>query len=145
MREDLIKNLHNLLADLRLLTVKTQMYHWNIKSTDFYSLHKMLNKQYDELFEFQDIVAELIRSLGYFVNFDKINMDSSSLKYDNMNEKSDRNIIFNLIEDNRILENNLKILIKNAQDCGEEGVANDLATILGKIQKVVWFLKSHCA
>lgn len=144
MKEELVKNLHKILADLRLLTIKTQMYHWNVKSSDFYSIHKMLNKQYDDLFDYQDVVAELIRSLGYFVNFDKINMDSSSLKYDNMNEKNDKIIFLNLIEDNKILESCLKNTIKVAQECEEEGVANELATILSTVQKNLWFLKSHC-
>lgn len=143
MKDELIKNLHVLLADLRLLTIKTQMYHWNAKSTNFYSLHKMLNKQYEDLFEFQDVVAELIRALGYFVNFDKINMDSSNLRYDNINEKNCTKIVFNLIEDNKILESDLKISIRNSQNICEEGVANALSDILGKIQKTIWILKSH--
>ncbi len=144
MKEELIKNLHKILADLRLLTIKTQMYHWNVKSSDFYSIHKMLNKQYDNLFKYQDVVAELIRELGFFVNFDKINMDSSSLKYNNMNEKNCKIIFINLIEDNKILELNIKNTIKIAQECEEEGVVNELATILSSIQKNLWFLKSHC-
>lgn len=144
MKLELIQNLHKILADLRVLTIKSQMYHWNVKSKDFYSLHKMFQKHYEELFANQDIVAEDIRSLGFFVNFDKINMDSSEIRTDNINEKNSSNIILNLIEDYKVLEKKLKLTISLSQKCDEEAVANNLAEILGFVQKTIWFLNSHC-
>lgn len=59
--------LAKLLADSYLLYLKTQNVHWNIHGPEFYSLHVMTQKQYEELAEAIDEIAERIRQLGFFV------------------------------------------------------------------------------
>lgn len=142
-KKHLVKYLHCLLADTRVLTIKSQMYHWNVKSYNFLTMHELFQKIYEDFFFFQDIIAETIRTLGVFVCFERINMDSSSLRTDNMNELNCKEMICNLIEDLKIYEKGLKETIKLAQNMEEEGISNDLSEMLSKIQKYRWFLKSH--
>lgn len=59
--------LSKLLADTYLLYLKTQNVHWNIHGPEFYSLHVMTQKHYEEMAEAVDEIAERIRALGFFV------------------------------------------------------------------------------
>ena len=59
--------LSKLLADTYLLYLKTQNTHWNIHGPEFYSLHVMTEKQYEEMADAVDEIAERIRALGFFV------------------------------------------------------------------------------
>jgi starvation-inducible DNA-binding protein len=59
--------LSKLLADTYLLYLKTQNVHWNIHGSEFYALHIMTEKQYEEMAGAVDEIAERIRALGFFV------------------------------------------------------------------------------
>lgn len=59
--------LAKLLADTYVLYLKTQNFHWNIIGSEFYSLHILSEKQYEEMAEAVDEIAERIRALGFFV------------------------------------------------------------------------------
>src|SRR5262245_46637601 len=56
--------LSQLLSDTYILYVKTQNFHWNIRDERFYSLHSMFEKQYEELAEAVDELAERLRMLN---------------------------------------------------------------------------------
>lgn len=55
---------YGVLADTYTLCVKTQNYHWNVVGPHFFSLHKLFEEQYEEMFAAVDILAEHIRTLG---------------------------------------------------------------------------------
>jgi len=52
------------LADQFVLYVKARNYHWNVTGPQFYGLHAVFEKIYDELSDDIDSVAERIRFLG---------------------------------------------------------------------------------
>ncbi len=52
------------LADTAVVYFKTHGFHWNIEGENFYGLHLMLEKFYEELWESLDEIAERIRALG---------------------------------------------------------------------------------
>ncbi len=54
------------LADTYILYVMTQNFHWNVTGPLFHSLHSLFEKQYVELAEAADLIAERIRALGLF-------------------------------------------------------------------------------
>ena len=60
-RESLAKALSACLADTYILMVKTQAYHWNVVGPLFYSIHKLTEEHYENLFAAADEVAERIR------------------------------------------------------------------------------------
>ena len=47
-RQKIASFLTKLLASTYALYLKTQNYHWNVKGMDFFSLHVMFEKQYEE-------------------------------------------------------------------------------------------------
>lgn len=63
-KESIVLVLTKLLADTYSLMLKTQNYHWGVTGPNFYSLHKMFEEQYKELFDAADVIAERIRAIG---------------------------------------------------------------------------------
>ncbi len=67
-REEIAEILKVLLATTYSFYTKTQNYHWNLVGKEFYSVHLLLQKQYEELAEAIDEMAERVRALGFFVS-----------------------------------------------------------------------------
>ena len=59
-------SLSHLLADTHVLYLKTHNFHWNVTGPMFQTLHMMFEQQYNELWTATDLLAERIRSLGFF-------------------------------------------------------------------------------
>ena len=58
------KALSGVLADTYRLVFKTHAYHWNVEGPLFYSIHKLTEEQYENMFTAADELAERIRALG---------------------------------------------------------------------------------
>ena len=58
-----MKQLKQLFEDTYYLFAKTLNYHWNVTSVSFMELHLLFERQYNELLEATDLVAEHIRTL----------------------------------------------------------------------------------
>src|SRR5580700_1192133 len=67
-RSAISDGLSRLLAEVYTLYLKTQNFHWNVRGAEFYSLHLLFEKQYQEMAEEIDEVAERVRALGFFVD-----------------------------------------------------------------------------
>ena len=61
---EVIKALETLLADTAIVYYKTHGFHWNVESSNFYGLHIMFEKFYNEVWESLDEIAERIRAIG---------------------------------------------------------------------------------
>ena len=60
--------LYGLLASSYSFYLKTQNYHWNLEGREFYPMHLLFQKQYEELAETIDEMAERIRAMGQHVD-----------------------------------------------------------------------------
>lgn len=63
-RRNIVKALNEYLADTAVTYYKTHGFHWNVEGQNFYSLHLMFEKFYEELWESMDEIAERVRALG---------------------------------------------------------------------------------
>lgn len=64
-REVVAQELSRSLAYTYRLFVMTQGVHWNVQGPLFYSVHKLTEEQYNDMFEAIDDLAERIRALGF--------------------------------------------------------------------------------
>lgn len=55
-----------LFATTYTLYLKTQNFHWNVVGSDFFELHLLFEKQYNEMQEAIDVIAEHIRTMDTF-------------------------------------------------------------------------------
>jgi starvation-inducible DNA-binding protein len=63
-RNEVAAILNKILANEYALYTKTLNFHWNVEGCDFHALHLFFEKQYEELLDIVDDVAERVRSVG---------------------------------------------------------------------------------
>ena len=66
--KNIISLLKEFFASTYTLYLKTQNFHWNITGNRFYELHLLFEKQYKEMQEAIDVIAEHIRTLDTFTS-----------------------------------------------------------------------------
>lgn len=59
------EGLADVLADTYRLVFRTHACHWNVEGPAFYSMHKLTEEQYENMFTAADLLAERIRALGH--------------------------------------------------------------------------------
>ena len=144
-RQDVATILKIILADESLVYQRLRNYHWNVTGPHFFELHIALEKQYDEIAEVVDEVAERIRQFGVFApgtleEFKQITR---------MNEEPGvypdaRTMVANLVADHEAVIRNLRgdIEMIDKQD-DEVGVVDLLTGILQQHQKMAWMLRMY--
>lgn len=131
------------LADLYTLYVKTQNFHWNVTGPEFYSLHLLFEKQYEELAEEIDEVAERVRSLGYFVDaslgsFKEI---TSIPEDDRVHAKTE--MVNQLILGHEIVIREGRKLSVLADKHDDAGTVDMVGRRVGGHEKMAWMLRSQ--
>ncbi len=137
------KVLSTLLADYFVVYVKTLNFHWNVRDNRFQMLHELFQKQYEDLAEAIDLIAEQVRILGHmppasmqqFLKMASLKEIEADLDGDAMIEQ--------LVADHRHLSNACHMGIQLSQKGGDEGTADLLIERLRVHDKTVWMLKSH--
>lgn len=145
MKNSTVSLLATLLADTYVLYVKTQNFHWNIEDPRFYSLHKMLEGQYEELAEANDLIAERIRAVGEkspgsmkeFLNF--TNLTEADENY------TGHEMIEELYKDHQTLIKSLHSYIQKGEKTNDDGTVDLFIQRLRAHEKTAWMLKSHLA
>lgn len=133
------------LADLHVLYTKTRNYHWNVTGPQFYSLHILLEKQYTELAEAIDSVAERTRQLGGFAT----GTMGEYLQMARLKEESPakvpnaRTMIATLVGDHEAIIRQLREDIDEADETHDDMTTSDFLTGLAKDhEKMAWMLRA---
>lgn len=137
--------LSNVLADGMMLYVKTRKFHWNVAGESFMELHKLFEKQYTQLEETIDEVAERInklgsKTIGTMSEFSK----QSSLKEAPGKYPTSREMIKELLKDH---ESIIQSLRKYVDDCADKykdaGTADFLTNIMEQHETIAWTLRRY--
>ncbi|MGC6404753.1 MAG: Dps family protein [Candidatus Comchoanobacterales bacterium] len=126
-----------LLSDTYYLHQKTLYIHWNVDGHHFFSLHKALEEQYDELHSAIDEIAERIKSIdsGYDVHVHQ------TPSFEHKTQKADaHSMISDLIKSHQAVIETIKHVISS---CSNDAVTEDMAIErLAQHEKTLWMLKS---
>lgn len=141
--EQLTHSLSVVLANTYLLYVKTQNFHWNVIDPRFYSLHKMLEEQYEGLAEAVDIIAERIRMLGNkspasmeeFLELTTLKETSKQISGDEMLKQ--------LLYDHEAIIKMLREKIDEAAEFEDQGTQDMYIQRLREHEKTAWMLRAH--
>jgi starvation-inducible DNA-binding protein len=149
--EDHLKKANSLLSvvlsDEMTLYVKTRKFHWNVAGESFMELHKLFEKQYTELEEIIDLVAERIGKLGgkaigtmnEFVEHSRIKENPN--KYPNQ-----KAMLAELLTDHETVISELrKDIDKSAEENHDAGTADLLTGILQQHETAAWVLRRYLA
>ena len=139
---DLIKKLSILLADTYALYLKTQNYHWHVKGSHFKSLHELFEKQYLELAEAVDRIAERILIKNHNAPATFKELDHIKTLKDGDSNSDSNTMVTELAGDHGTLIRDLNAAMKMAQDMKDEGTANMLADRIESHEKARWMLQS---
>lgn len=137
--------LTTVLSDEMVLYVKTRKFHWNIAGESFMELHKLLEKQYDQLAESIDAVAERINKLGgKTIGTMQEFLKGTSIKEAPGKYPSSKEMIKELLKDHETI---IQILRKYVDDCGEKykdaGTADFLTGLMEQHETIAWVLRRY--
>ncbi len=135
--------LFKLLATSQILAIKTQNFHWNVVDLRFYMLHELFAKQYKELVEAVDEIAERIRFLQIVVSATASNYLKNSIIDETVDISSGKDMLEILAKDHQLIVNFLRNLIETVSLTNDQGTLDFLINRLQYHEKAVWFIASH--
>lgn len=143
MARKTLEDLNSLLIENYSLYLKTQVYHWNVTGSNFYSLHLLFEAQYKDLAETNDVIAERIRALNEKVDVSMAIFAASKKCPDPILQANSTEMLQDLIADHENLTALLASLAETAAN-EEDKATEDLAIErIREHEKQIWFLKSN--
>lgn len=144
-REAVAQALRGALADSYALYLKTLGVHWNVTGPSFYGLHTLTDKQYNELHEAADEIAERIRALGHvapasFSEFRELSPIDVETPHRSTNE-----MLRELVADNEAAAKRMKAASDIADEHEDKFTEDMLIARIGKHEENAWMLRSSIA
>lgn len=140
--EKVISSLNELLANTFTLYLKTHNYHWNVKGVYFPQLHKLFEKQYEQLWLRVDAIAERIRAL----KGTPVGTLSKIYEISNIDESDTlpgwQDMVKNLTSDREKSSEQCKTLFKLATESNDDITANFMLELAIEHDKAAWMLRS---
>jgi starvation-inducible DNA-binding protein len=133
------------LANEAVLYTKTRKFHWNVSGESFMELHLLFEKQYKELEEAIDEIAERIGKLGgKTIGTMQEFLELTHLKESPGKYPTRKEMIKELLEDH---ENMIKQLRKDIDECTDEledaGTADFLTGLMEDHETNAWKLRRY--
>ena len=135
--------LNKLLADLYILYLKTQNFHWNVSGPEFFSLHKLFEVQYEELAEEIDEVAERIRALGFYVDATTQSFRKLSSIPEEHRLLPKHEMLRHLVEGHEQILREARHLAALAEKHQDPGTVDLVGRRMGSHEKMAWMLRSQ--
>ncbi len=136
-----IEKLNLLVADMNVLFVKLHNYHWNVKGIEFYSIHAMTEKMYDQVAEIYDTLAERILQLGSKpINTVAQALKISRIKEEEKSDFSGRDVLMGVQKDLEFLVKEFKYLSKLSE--GDKTTEAYADGIVADFEKQLWMIRS---
>lgn len=134
--------LQTLLHSTLALSLKTQNFHWNVVGPHFGPLHTLFGKQYEELQEAADTIAERIRALDSFTHAHNSNDDAEAVDPIPKKPLHYKKMIQTLSLDNEKLGAWCATMSSKLAD-EDPASSNLLADRQMAHEKAAWMLRSH--
>ncbi len=136
------EGLADVLADTYRLVFKTHAYHWNVEGPLFYSVHKLTEEQYENMFDAADELAERIRAVGHLAPSSMGDIMARSKIDDKNGELSAADMIEDLAADHERISHRLHALTELVEG-KKDPVTEDLATERSAFhEQAAWMLRA---
>ena len=139
---EVVKNLNEQLANWNLLFVKLHNYHWNVKGSDFFTLHEKFEELYDEAKGHIDELAERILALGAVPAGTLTEIMELATLTEATGRESSREMVETIIADFKIIVTNAKAGIEIASDAGDDTSVDLLTQVIVALEKHVWLFSA---
>ena len=144
-RREIADLLSNILADEYRLFLNTQGLHWNVEGPLFYSLHKLTEDQYRELFESIDEIAERVRALGMPAPQSLKAIVERSILTDLPDDTPLKTRIEQMIGDYERAVRRISLVVQLAESHGDIKTADLLTDRVGIYEENAWMLRATIA
>lgn len=134
--------LARLLADTYALYLKTHNFHWNVEGPMFNTLHQMFMVQYTELWNALDLIAERIRSLGYYAPGSYRDFAKLATVPDAVGVPAALDMVRELVAGHEAVARTAREVFPAADKGGDEATADLLTQRLQVHEKTAWMLRS---
>lgn len=143
VQKEVSEALRSFLANTYALYLKTQNFHWNVTGSEFFSLHLLFQKHYEEMAEGIDEIAERVRSLGSYVDgsFSSFQKKASISESNRMIPA--KKMIEELLEGHEEISRMGRPLIHRFQIIHDDVSSDLLIKRLSFHEKAAWMLRSH--
>lgn len=130
------------LGDIYVLMVKTQAYHWNVTGPLFFSLHKMTEEQYEDLFEAVDDLAERLRALGRRAPFTFAAMAEAAAVGEHTGDTTAATMIDTLARDHETVAQAFRTVVERAESVGDSVTADMATERIEAHEQAIWMLRA---
>lgn len=138
----LIDGLRVLLASNFVFYLKMHAAHWNVKGMFFYELHKLFEKQYQDLWENVDTIAEKLRELDATATITPQEQQTLSMINSDQSIMDAKEYVLTFIQDHERMTFLLNKVFAMAEAENNQAIMNYLAERLDAHAKMRWFLKA---
>jgi len=130
------------LANTHVLLLKTQAYHWNVAGPMFFAIHNLTEKQYEDLFAAEDVIAERIRALGYPAPLSGKEMIAQADISECTRLPAADEMLSDLISDHETVSRQFREAIRLAEAAEDFVTADMLTARIQFHEKVIWMLRA---
>ncbi|WP_341211143.1 DNA starvation/stationary phase protection protein [uncultured Limimaricola sp.] len=129
-------------ADTYRMVFKTHAYHWNVEGPLFYSVHKLTEEQYNDMFQAADEMAERIRALGQLTPSTLKHLEDLSIIKDKAQLPSAVDMCEDLASSHEQVAKRMHDLIELADENGDP-VTADMITARSQFhEQAAWMLRA---
>lgn len=144
-REEIAKELGQVLGDTYMLLVKTHVYHWNVVGPLFIPIHELTEAHYNDLFAAADVLAERIRALGHITPLSFAAMAKKAELSEAKSVASAEDMVEALVADHEAIVRSMRE-IAIAAEKADDFVTHDI--LVGRLtfhEKAIWMLRAIVA
>jgi len=125
-----------------VLYVKTHGAHANVTGMFFPQLHDLFGKQYEDLQDQIDVIAEKIRTLDVMAPMSMAEITQQSAIDDFVGTTDAKGYLSRLLQDHEKMAVVIKKAFDRAVEAKQEGIANYLSERLDQHAKMAWMLRA---
>ena len=141
-RKAIADGLMRLLADTYYLYSKTHGYHWNVTGPMFNTLHIMFMQQYTELWNSIDLIAERIRSIGFFAPSGYAKLSKLTSIAEDEGVPSANEMLSNLVTGHEAVIRTARSILDSANHGNDQATLDLLTQRLDVHEKTAWMLRA---
>lgn len=141
-RKAIADGLMRLLADTYYLYSKTHGYHWNVTGPMFNTLHVMFMQQYTELWNSIDLIAERIRSLGFFAPAGYAKLSKLTSIPEDESVPAASQMLANLVQGHETVIRTARSILDAANKGNDQASLDLLTQRLDVHEKTAWMLRA---
>ena len=143
-RKEIADRLNLLLANEFVLYAKTLKFHWNVVGPFFGPLHALFEKQYEQILDIIDEVAERVRALGH-ISYGTLRefSEHATLPEEPGKNPDSLTMVRLLLEDHEAIIRQIRKDVDYATELGDAGTNNFLGELIETHEKTAWMLRSH--